>query len=260
MSIATYKGSFGGPLGWLARLFRGRKSDKSPALIKTLHLLNKMIEDIEVTRKRMEDRYNDLAKKARDAALHGDKDNHNIFINEMEEISKFIALVIHAKKSMMQIKLRLETMLEMGDTLDQLPEIMTELTNLKPLLARITPELVDRMVELEKQVVSIMSATSIPPVYGKAKPSNHVKTSATTLNVKELMPPKTVPQPKAVAIARNVNKVSLSTIKKWLLEEIMITSGFLDIDAFTRKYGVTKQIVLEALNELHEEGRIIIKR
>ncbi len=251
---------FGGPFSWLAKLFGFHRDKKSPAIMKTLHLLTRMIDDLEVSRRRMEDRYKDLAKKARDAALRGDRDNHNIFLNEMGEISKFIALVIHAKKSLMQIKLRLETMVEMGDTLDQLPEIMAELNHLKPLLARVTPDLLDRMTELEKSVANIVSATSIPNIYGSVKP---VASEQVDYNLSELLPPNKPPvEARAASTSKPLftNRVSIQTIKNWLLEEIMITNGFLDIEAFTRKYKVPKEAVLEALNALSEEGRIVIKK
>jgi len=257
MSVSTYQPR-GGPFSWVLRLFGFKGDARSPAIMKTVQLLNKMISDLEVTRKRMEDRYDDLERKAREAALKGDKDNHNIFINEMSEISKFIALVIQAKKSLMQIKLRLETMLDMGNTLDMFPDIISELSTLKPLLARITPDLLDKMTELEKSVINIMSSTSLPNLYGKVEPKKESTVQKIDLN--ELLPPNTVPARQATARqALRASRVSLTVIKKWLLEEIRLTNGFIQLESFARKYGVPKEAVLEALHELSDEGKIVIK-
>ncbi len=248
--------SRGGPFSWILRLFK--RDSRSPAMIRTVQLLERMIGDLEITRKRMEDRYNDLERKARDAAIKGDRDHHNIFINEMKEISKFIALVIQAKKSLMQIKLRLETMLDMGNTLDMFPDIISELNTLKPLLARITPDLVDKMAELEKSVINIMTSTSLPNLYGKAKPKK--ETMDQHIGIEELIPPNDVPIPRKtyVQVAR-MNRVSMDVVKKWLLEEIRITNGFIQLEAFSRKYGVPKEAVIDALHQLSREGKIIIK-
>ncbi len=262
MSTTAYQPS-GGLLGWITRVFRFRRQTASPAIVKTVQLLNRMIGDLEVTRKRMDERYNDLARKARDAALKNDRDNYNIFYNEMSEIAKFISLVVHAKKSLMQIKLRLETMLEMGNALDAFPDIISELNTLKPLLARITPSLVDKMAELERNVISIMSSTSLPSLYGSSKPKELAEVSREgKLDLSELLPPKEpVFTVKSVAekTAVKTTKVTLTVIKKWLLEEIRLTGGFIQVEAFSRKYGVPKDSVIEALRELSEEGKIIIK-
>lgn len=257
MSVSTYQPR-GGPFSWVLRLFGFRRDIRSPAIMKTVQLLNRMISDLEVTRRRMEDRYDDLERKAREAALKGDKDNHNIFINEMSEISKFIALVIQAKKSLMQIKLRLETMLDMGNTLDMLPDIISELSTLKPLLARITPDLLDKMTELEKSVINIMSSTSLPNLYGKVEPKKETVTQK--IDLKELLPPNNIPTKTAIATqALRASRVSLTVIKKWLLEEIRLTNGFIQLESFARKYGVPKEAVIEALHELSDEGKIVIK-
>ena len=257
MSVSTYQPR-GGPFSWVLRLFGFKRDVRSPAIMKTVQLLNRMIGDLEVTRKRMEDRYDDLERKAREAALKGDRDNHNIFINEMSEISKFIALVIQAKKSLMQIKLRLETMLDMGNTLDMLPDIISELSTLKPLLARITPDLLDKMTELEKSVINIMSSTSLPNLYGKVEPKKESTVQKIDLN--ELLPPNTVPaRPATARQALRASRVSLTVIKKWLLEKIRLTNGFIQLESFARKYGVPKEAVLEALHELSDEGKIVIK-
>ncbi len=260
---SPYKsGSIGNPLGWLIRVLGFRRDNRTPALMKTLHLLDRMIKDLDATYNRMEKRYEDLSRKAKDAALRGDRDNHNIFINEMNEISKFLALVFHAKKSLTQIKIRLETMVEMGDTFDLLPEILAEISNLKPLLARVTPDILDKMTELEKSVASILSETSIPNLYGTIKPKKTETTTNKAINLEELLPPKK-PIETRVALStgyRVGSNISKSVVKKWLLEEIMITNGFLDIEAFVRKYNVSKEIVLEALSELSREGRIVLKR
>lgn len=269
MSISAGYGS-GRPLSWftwISRLFSSKKDERSPAILKTLHTLAKVREEIEITRKRMEDRYNDLAKKAKEAALKGDRDHHEILLAEMDEVSKFIALIEKAKKSVYQIQLRLETMLEMGGTFDELPEVMNVISNLKPVLAKITPDLMEKMAELEKEVSNIMASTTIPPIYGKMKPKGVSVSSEVSEELKELLPPQNTPISLATGYGgsqhrRNTvvkNNVGIDVVKKWLLDEIMLANGFLDIDAFMRKYGVDKTTVLRALNKLYEEGKIVFK-
>lgn len=257
MSVMTSTSSTGWGLGIFGRLFRGRKSSKASMLTRMIYILDRIVDDLDASRKRMEDRYNDLAKKAKAAALKGDKESHNIFLNEMDEVSKFIALIVHAKKYVLQIKLRLETMLEIGESIEQLPAIMSELSNLKPVLAKVTPYVVEKISEFERLAAEILASTSIPSVYGKVRPEN--KGEGSTINIEELLPPKNMPSRQSTQGVR-YNRVSLSLIKKWLLEEISLTNGFLIIDDFVRKYGVSKEAVLEALRQLHEEGKILIRK
>lgn len=267
MSISASYSTWG-LLGWLARIFSPKKDGRSLAMIRTLHIINKVLEEIEITRKRMEERYSDLAKKAKEAATKGDKDHHEILLVEMDEVSKLIALMEHAKKSVFQIRLRLETMLEMGNTFDQLPEIMSVISDLKPILARITPELMERMTELEKEVSSIMASTSIPPVYGRAKPKELDSISSELRNeLKDLLPPHNESSKCTLnnnvvmmEVPRRRSNVDINIVKKWLLDEIRSSNGFLDIESFTRKYGVDKKTVLETLNKLYEEGKIVFKQ
>lgn len=270
MSISAGGYGVGRSLGWFswfARLFSSRKDERSPAIIRTLHTIAKVLEEIDITRKRMESRYSDLAKKAKDAALKGDKDHHKILLVEMDEVSKLIALMVHAKKSIYQIKLRLETMLEMGNTFDQLPEVMETISSLKPLLAKVTPDLMEKMAELEKQVSSIMATTTLPPVYGKVVPKKTANGSPEEL--KELLPPQENERLEKEAVAVGYapggstiysNNVDLETIKKWLLDEIRITNGFIDLDMFSKKYGVDRSKVIKALNSLYEEGKIVFRK
>ena len=261
MSIAT--GRTGGFLSWLRGLFGVlHRNEKSPAIAKTLGIINKMIDDLEVNRKKMEERYSDLSRKAKEAASRGDKKSQEIFLNEVEEILRYMGLIDHAIHSLTQIKLRLETMMEVGDTLDQMPVIMGQLARLREMLAPLAPDVLQHMSELEREVANIITSTSIPDVY-KANKLERNKEATSSIDyaslLEELRPPRETPK-RIPVYANNMNRVSIRVIKKWLLEEIMRTNGFLDIDAFTRKYCVPKQVVLEALNQLSEEGRIIIKR
>ncbi len=60
----------------------------------------------------------------------------------------------------------------------------------------------------------------------------------------------------ALAVSVERRRLSPEELEKKLLDYILDHGGFLDINDFTRRYGVTREEVLAALNNLHRKGLI----
>ncbi|MEM4487554.1 MAG: hypothetical protein QXK88_01935 [Desulfurococcaceae archaeon] len=54
--------------------------------------------------------------------------------------------------------------------------------------------------------------------------------------------------------------VPLHIVEQWLLNELRVTAGILDISVFEKKYGVPRNVVLEALSSLESKKLVQVKR
>lgn len=231
-------------INWFTKVFGIGRRDRPEELARMIAILEGMIGELDVTRKKVEDRQSYLVGKARDAGLKGDKESQQIYIAELEEISKLLSIVLQAKRFLLQVKLRLETVVEMSDVLRTIPEVLSTLQPLKPMLARIAPDMVEKVSELEKIAINIVSSTGLPNIYGKTLPKEEVDTAVKKMELEELSPPTNVP---------------IEVIKAWLIEEVRSLNGIINLDIVSKKYNVSKEQVVLALKELEREGKILIK-
>ncbi|MEM0001614.1 MAG: hypothetical protein QXW93_05215 [Desulfurococcaceae archaeon] len=57
-----------------------------------------------------------------------------------------------------------------------------------------------------------------------------------------------------------VTNIPLNIVEQWILEELKITGGIIDLKLFETKYGVSRNVVLEALSSLESKNLIRIRR
>ncbi len=230
-------------INWFTKIFSIGRRDRPEELAKMIAILEGMISELDVTRRRVEDRQSYLVGKARDAGLKGDRDSQQIYMAELEEIGKLLSIVLQAKRFLLQVKLRLETVVEMSDVLRTIPEVLSTLQPLKPMLARVAPDMVEKISELEKIAINIVSSTGLPNIYGKAS-ANREGDIVKKVELEELAPPTNVP---------------MEVVKAWLIEEVKSLNGIVNLDVVSKKYNISKEQVILALKELEREGRILIK-
>ncbi len=230
-------------INWFTKVFGIGRRDRPEELAKMIAILEGMISELDVTRRKVEDRQSYLVGKARDSGLKGDKESQQIYIAELEEIGKLLSIVLQAKRFLLQVKLRLETVVEMSDVLRTIPEVLSTLQPLKPMLARIAPDMVEKISELEKIAINIVSSTGLPNIYGKALAKEEVD-AVKKMELEELSPPTNVP---------------MEVVKAWLIEEVKSLNGIINLDMVSKKYNISKEQVILALKELEREGKILIR-
>ena len=57
-----------------------------------------------------------------------------------------------------------------------------------------------------------------------------------------------------------VSNVPLHVVEQWILNELKISGGILDLRLFETRYGVSRSVILEALNSLESKNLIKIRR
>lgn len=65
---------------------------------------------------------------------------------------------------------------------------------------------------------------------------------------------------KESSLALVSSNIPLNVVEQWVLEELRINNGILDIRSFERKYGVARNLVLQALASLESKNLVKIKR
>lgn len=54
--------------------------------------------------------------------------------------------------------------------------------------------------------------------------------------------------------------VPLHVVEQWLLNELKVTAGILDLSVFEKKYGVPRHVILEALSSLESKNVVRVRR
>ncbi len=249
----------------LLGLFRGilpwARDERVRTLMQAAASLQQLLDEMDSTINRMEQRYRELARKAEEALSSKNKLEHDSFIQEMEEVNKYITLVYTMRQNIFKVKLRIDTIINMGTGLEQLPQVIREIQAIKELLEPVVPQLATELSQVEQQVSRVLAATSVPDtLVPSAKPGSSGRGAVDeAAGYRDLLPPRTQPVTRQAEAKAATRVVSKSVVKKWLLHELSMTQ-VLDIRGFTAKYRVPRSLVLEALYELEKEGRIKLVR
>jgi flagellar biosynthesis chaperone FliJ len=102
---------------------------------------------------------------------------------------------------------------------------------------------------------------------------NAVKTSQTIRSVETREAPRVLEQPlqqQTVGLHGETRElfepalirsnVPLNVVEEWILHELKLNGGVLNLKLFEAKYGVSKEVVFEALRSLEAKGRVKLRR
>lgn len=254
MSLAT---------GWSNNLFnkiigaiRGPRDPFIKNIQEAIVTLDKMTNYIEATKRVLENKYEEHQRRAKLFASEGKSDYEKIFIEESKHISSLITLFGKIHYDLIRVKYRLETVTIVEEPMQLLPEIIHELEVLRPEIERVMPQLTTLLLEVERRVNNVISASAISPTTSLLlNTSNYSKSS-----VSEKIPP--LPPEDKPAVTNQLNEalvIDINIVKKMILEEIKKTGGILVISDFSRKYNIPKHIIQSTLKKLEEEGLIKTK-
>lgn len=261
MSLSTSGGR--GFIGWITSIFkRSPKDPISKKIYEAISVVDRMITSIDITKRSLTQASQEHSRKARQFAEEGKKHYEEIFLQELEHIGGIMSVLEKTKVDLIRIKTRLSTIATMERPLRELPEVIEELRVLRPQIEKIMPQLTLMMTEVERKVQDIIATTNIPG--SPLLPYNyHTELPETPVNEPGKLPPlppESSPPVKTGSAEALASPVSIGTVKKWILYEIRSNGGVLDIGSFTRKYNVSKTLVLLALRQLEKEGRIKLTR
>lgn len=253
--------------GILGRIFMRLFPPRDPtarSLYDAMVLIDKMISNLESSKRGLQAALDEHAKRAKMAAQEGKNEYKMIFDEEMKHISSLITIFDKVTFDLLRVKYRLETLTLVEEPMKMLPEVIQELQNLRPEVEKIAPELTAMLSEVERKVASIMVASNLlPATPGPASARLPEPASKRQLPLPP-PPPSNVPEvPEAkkqeIAVESRI-AVGTNVIAQWLIDEIKRRGGVIDVSMFAAKYKVDKEKVYEALRRLEERGLIKVKR
>lgn len=273
-----------GLLDKFASIFKPKDPIKR-SILESVILLDRMIKNIEASKRNLELVLEEHKKKAKISG-GGDRELINIIDEESRNISGYLALFSKVSQDLVRVRYRLETLAYVQEPLKSLPEILEELKRIEPEVEKINPQLLMGMRMLEQRIGSIMASTSSETFSlfkakreeTAAEQSQAAQAKAPSL-VQRVIPPEPPaappiaaqakpeePQPVKQAEARPAapqppeKEVPLNVVEQWILRELQMKGGILDISSFTSRYKISKEKVLEALASLERQGLIKLKR
>lgn len=287
MSTSAIKGGFAS----FFSILRSRDPAKRE-ILESIVLIEKMLRSLESTRKSLETLAEEYKKKAKTPGQ--DSEIAKIIEEEAKNVHAYLSLITKTVHDLTRVKYRLETLTHIEEPLKVIPEILRELKNIEPELERINPQLLTHIKMLEQRVTSILVATSPAlqnntSVYyqlraGEAENSiaqqapvqhKHISSEQTSTSSKREVasekqatpltttPPGSILKEHVSELRKEVresNTLPLHIIEQWVLNELKITAGVLDLGIFAKKYGVPREKILEALYSLEKKGLIRIRR
>jgi ribosomal silencing factor RsfS len=259
-------------------------------------LIDRMLKTLESSRRSLEALAEEYKRRAKTPGQ--DSEVSRIIEDEVRNIFAYLSLITKTIHDLTRVKYRLETLFYIEEPLKAIPEILVELKNIEPELEKINPQLLAHIKMLEQRVTSILAITSpssvsSTPIYTPQPTSPEISerdtsrsneskayTASTVVSktvkeraeiVKTYKSPVTLEKSSNIEIQREPTiekqqagtppaNLPLHIIEQWILGELKVTAGILDIGVFERKYGVPRERILEALSSLEAKGLVKIRR
>jgi len=289
MSISSMRAGLGG----IFSSFRIKDPVKR-GLLESTTLIEKMLRTLESSRRSLESLAEEYKRRVKTPGQ--ESEIARIIDEEVRNIYAYLSLITKTIHDLTRVKYRLETLFYIEEPLKVIPEILAELKNIEPELEKINPQLLTHIRTLEQRVASILAVTSPvsnigvtlqPPLSRESEKLQQVLTaklqstsdivSSSKITEKESKVERGTAKPleaqntpirqqalestqRSVEVEASVIEVPLHVLEQWVLNELKITAGILDLSVFEKKYGVSRKRVLEALASLEAKGLVKIRR
>ena len=278
-------------------IFKPRDPLKRETL-QSITILDRMLRELESSKKNLETVAEEHKKKLK--VTGDDRELIQIIDEEVKNIHGYLSLIVKTIYDLTRVRYRLETLFHVEEPLKMLPEILEELKAVEPVIEKVNPQLLNHIKALEQRVTNIMTISSpyipgLTPSIVKSSENSSIKTQLTPLQttprIKQPQPvqqkseqtsEKTETIKEISKTAESINlrpqqpipleqintsqvkptsfDVPIHVVEQWLLNELRITAGVLDLSVFEKKYGVPKNTILEALKSLESKGQVRVKR
>lgn len=273
-----------GKIGRITEVFTGFFRSQEPLKRKITHIvimIKEQQEKLDELLFRLEERGRDLFDKTVKAYVAKDMARATIYAGEVAEIRKIAKMVATTKLALEKVALRLETISQLGDAAMAMAPIAGLLQNLRNQIAGVVPEVAYNLDAITRDMNDIIMEAGITSertleittVNDETRRILEEAKSVAELNVEERFPklPATleklaeshVRMPIAVTIGGTQSTApsvqSLENVEAKVLRYIQENKGFLDVAGCARKYGLPKESVLKAVENLKRKGKIKTK-
>lgn len=217
--------------------------------------------------RRLKDRDKELFEKVVRAQVEGDQPKAKIYAQEIADIRRIIKVIYTAFLAIEKVRLKLDTVQELQGVSLVLYPVAKILGDLKDQIKGIAPEVAIALDSIISSVNGIAVETGaindrgvVPAVVDEqARQILDEAQKMAEVKVRELLPD--LPHPPIEQSSRvSQSRPAVRKItERELLDYIVNNGGFLDIEHFSKVYGVEKQEVVKLLEVLKSKGLIAVE-
>lgn len=273
----------------LLHKLRPRKVSLKRQIGEVIYRLDIQMDKLDETLNRLRDRDKELLEKTVKAYITKDFARATIYANEVAELRKMAKIVLASRLALERVKVRLETIRELGDVAAVMAPIIPILRGLKSQLAGIIPEISVELEEITNSMNSMLmelgqvtsTALSSPMLTEEArkvlleaqalaeekikenfpKIPPEIKVTIPERRIGVPLPEPTTSAPIRPATTRPITQIRLSPkiLEEKVLEYIRAHRGFIDVNDCAQMFGVSREDILKALKVLEKKGKIKLK-
>ena len=271
----------------LSRL-KPRKTSLKRRISEVIYRLDVQMEKLDETLTRLRSRDNELLEKTVKAYIAKDFARASIYASEVAELRKMAKIVLASRLALERVKVRLETIVELGDIASVIAPLVPVLKSLKTQLSGIIPEISIELEEITNSMNSMLlevgqvatAAASTPMLTEEAKKVLLEAQALAEEKIKENFPkippqikiPKLEETSSRIPVALDVVaaqkaptkptkiKMPLRKLESKVLEYIKSHRGFIDVNECAEVFGVDREDILKALKSLEKKGKIKLRR
>lgn len=267
--------------------FKPRKVSLKRKITDVIYRLEVQMDKLDETLRRLKDRDKELLEKTVKAYIAKEFARAAIYASEVAELRKMAKIVLASRLALEKVKVRLETIRELGDVATVMAPIIPILKGLKTQLAGIIPEISIELEEITNSMNSMLleigdvtaSTISSPMLTEEARKVLREAQALAEEKIREnfpKIPPEIklpisetkIPALEATALSAGTTsatssmpiKMRLKDLEERVLGYIRSHRGFIDISDCARMFGVTENEVLKALKSLEKKGKIKLKK
>ncbi|MEM2651193.1 MAG: hypothetical protein QXU87_03855 [Candidatus Caldarchaeum sp.] len=206
---------------------------------------------------RLNNRYREMLARSREyfercveAIQAKDDEKAKIYASEIAEIKKLAGIVLHSQLVLLQVKIRLESILELGEALALIQPLSAMLQNVAAEISDVAPEASENLRNLMAMIDDFMSSAGVYVEPSSEKHDAATEEASFILEQARKIAAEKVRQSfPEVPKLTDIEKTVYSYVVEHDIEE-------LDLDRCASELGLDSQTVSDVLKNLHQKGLI----
>jgi len=228
------------------------KEDLRLRIEKSLSLLRSQLEKLDAKYKELIARSRLYFEKCIEALIANDEDRARIYASEIAELRKLANAIMHSHLILLQVRIRLESILELGEILVLVKPLLTMLESVKDEVSGIIPEASENLRSLAYVI------------------EDFIATSEGGVNTPDAGSESSLLSDEALTVLQEAKRIAAEKVKEQfpdiptLTEEERKVLTYLNnsltehysIEELASKTGIEEQRLSDVLRNLHEKGLI----
>jgi division protein CdvB (Snf7/Vps24/ESCRT-III family) len=181
-----------------------------------------------------------------------DKEKAKIYADEVVEIRKMAKKVLHSQLVLEQVKIRLETLEEVGDVVFELLPFTSVINEIRGQLSGFLPDAAASLDELNVHIGSIIAAT--------ATPESADQSLATEIDEEARRILEEASNAAAAKVSESFPDLPSIGSEELVYEYAKASPETFDISACAKALGMSEEEVRQALRSLQSKGLIVLEK